>query len=507
MNKVASKFSCQVGKILDNSFKLTKTEVQKEETFNRNSFFVLTFVVVTFLTGCNAPARFEEQPWNFVFILIDDLGWTDLASYGSSFYETPNLDALAASGIRFTNAYATGPICSPTRASLMTGKYPATLKITDWIPGRRQWQWAKLLVPEFNQQLPLEEVTLAEALKPAGYVSASIGKWHIGGEGYYPTEQGFDLNIAGTHRGYPPNYFSPYQIPTLEGGEEGEFLTERLTEEAERFMEDNRDRPFFLYLTHFTVHTPLQAKQDVIDKYETKADPEAAQRHPVYAAMVESMDESVGQILEQIEKLGIAEKTIVLFASDNGGLIYEGSRKESVTSNVPLRAGKGHLYEGGIRVPMIVRWPGVTEPGTVVDVPVTSADFFPTILEMADLPESAGVDGESLVPLLRQSGTLGRESIFWHYPHYSNQGGEPSGAIRRGDYKLIELYRDGKLELYNLRNDIGEENDLAEQLPNRAGQLHRSLKKWRVGVGAAMPKENPDYDPAQSDQGLTGAQR
>ncbi|MDA2930393.1 sulfatase, partial [Acidobacteria bacterium AH-259-O06] len=456
------------------------------------SLSCLIFLVLgglTLLFSCASPTAPDGGRPNFVFILIDDLGWKDLGCYGSTFYETPNIDQLANEGMRFTDAYTAAPVCSPTRASLLTGKYPASLNLTDWIRGRKQWPWAKLLVPEFNQQLPLQEVTIAEALKAAGYVTASIGKWHLGQEPYYPTEQGFDLNFGGTHRGSPPTYFCPYEIPTIEECSEGEYLTDRLTEEAETFIEKNQDKPFLLYLSHFAVHIPLEAKQELIAKYEAKANAEQPQNNAVYAAMIESMDESVGRMMKKLQELQIADRTVIFFTSDNGGLVYEGKRTEAVTSNEPLRAGKGHLYEGGVRVPLIVRWLGLIEPGSVSPVPVTSTDFYPTILEMADMhvdPQQT-IDGVSFLSLLKQTGELKRDAIYWHYPHYSNQGGEPGGVVRQGDYKLIEFYRDGKLELYNLREDIGEKSNLAEQRPDKAAELHQMLKEWRRSVNAQMP--------------------
>jgi len=439
-------------------------------------------------------------------ILIDDMGWRDLACYGSGFYETPNIDRFAKQSVRFTNAYAACPVCSPTRASILTGKYPARLHVTDWIPGRKQWPSARLLTPAFKQELPLEEVTIAQALKPLGYVSASIGKWHLGGPPFYPDKHGFDLNVGGTAKGQPQSYFGPFNLPNLEGGSKDEYLTDRLTVEAEKFLEANRSRPFFLYLPEFAVHMPLQAKQGAIEHFQSKANPSAPQHDPIYAAMIASLDENVGRILKKLDDLNLSERTVVFFMSDNGGLVYENKRKDTVTSNAPLRAGKGHLYEGGIREPMMIRWPGVTKPGSTCDVPVISIDFFPTILEMAGVKVDPGgsVDGLSLRPLLRSNRSLHRDAMYWHYPHYSNQGGVPSGAIRAGDYKLIEFYDDGRLELYNVAADIRESNNLAQSDPKRASQMHQKLKQWRASVDASMPKPNPDYDPASADQGLTG---
>jgi len=450
----------------------------------------------------------QSRPWNFILILIDDLGWRDLGCYGSSSYLTPNIDRLAREGMRFTDAYASCPVCSPTRASIMTGKYPARLHLTDWIPGRKPWPTSKLHAPAFEQQLPHREITIAEALKSEGYVSASIGKWHLGGPEFYPESQGFSLNIAGTALGYPRSYFGPFDLPGLEGGTQDDYLTERLTDEAERFLEANRDRPFFLYLPEFAVHIPMQAREAAVEKHRKRIEPGALQQHPVYAAMVESVDEAVGRLTRKLAELQITDRTVILFTSDNGGLIYEGSSKRPVTNNAPLRAGKGHLYEGGIRVPLIVKWPGVTRPGSVSSIPVSSIDLLPTFREIAGAPSGVDpIDGTSLVPILNGTGHLSREALFWHYPHYSNQGGVPGGAVRKGEYKLIEFYEDGRLELYNLANDIWEQRNLAAREADKTKELHALLKEWRTSVGAAMPKENPDYDPTKADQGLTGAEK
>ncbi len=456
-------------------------------------------------TAAAAVAQ-PRRPLNFIFILIDDLGWTDLSCYGSTFYETPNLDRLASQGVRFTNAYASCPVCSPTRASVMTGKYPQRVGITDWIPGRKQWPAAKLLTPPNNLQLAHGEVTLAEALKPMGYSTASIGKWHLGGEGYYPEQQGFDLNIAGTHRGSPPSFFGPMELPNLIIEDKTEYLTDRLALEAEKYINQNRQRPFFLYYPDFAVHTPIQAKPDMVARYEPKARERALQNNATYAAMVESMDEAVGRLMKKLDDEGLAGNTVIFFTSDNGGLMHEGGRKDAITSNRPLRAGKGHLYEGGIRVPLIVRWPGAAKTGSVCDVPVSSIDFFPTILEMAGArPDpKLGVDGRSLTPLLRGKGGFRRDALYWHYPHYSNQGGLPGGAIRQGNLKLIEFYEDSRLELYDLAADAGERNNLAGKMPGKAADLHRKLKSWRTSVGAVMPAPNPAYDPLKANQGLMG---
>ena len=451
-----------------------------------------SFGAMSFLQGNQARAEGSgAQKPSFVFILLDDMGWKDLACCGSTFHETPNIDGLAAEGMKFTNAYAACPVCSPTRASILTGRYPARLHLTDWIPGHKR-PAARLRVPEFNQELPLEEVTIAEALKPAGYASAGIGKWHLGGEQFYPDKQGFDVSVGGTHQGQPPSYFYPYGIATIQTGREGEYLTDRLTEEAERFIERNREKPFFLYLSHYAVHTPLTAKQELIAGYEAKAGSGQDGANPVYAAMVHSVDESVGRIMAKLREFGIADRTIVIFTSDNGGLAR-------VTSNAPLRAGKGTLYEGGLRVPMIVRWPGAVKAGSTCEAPVTSADFCPTILGAAGVKRDPlhVVDGVSLMPLLRQIGGLDRKAIFWHYPHYHPGGATPGGAVRHGDYKLIEYFEDGRVELYNLSEDVGEQNDLAGRMPKTARKLRRMLAEWREAVNAAMPTPNPNYDPSK----------
>jgi arylsulfatase A-like enzyme len=375
----------------------------------------------------------------------------------------------------------------------MTGKYPARLHLTDYIPGEGDSPSHALLVPKWRKFLPLEEVTLAEVLKTAGYVCASIGKWHLGGPRYYPQHQGFDLNIAGGHIGHPASYFWPYEgkthtVPGLKaGGHEGEYLTDRLTEAAERFIEQNEARPFFLYFAHYAVHTPLQAKPVVTAKYRHRP-PQGAQTNAVYAAMVESVDDSVGRILGKLDALGIADNTVVVFMSDNGGLWPRS------TSNAPLRAGKGYAYEGGIREPLIVKWPGATRPGATCSVPVSSIDFFPTLIEMAGGKLPGPVDGCSLVPLLRQSGSIERQALFWHYPHYWNKARvRPYGVVRAGDWKLIELYEDMRVELYNLKDDLSETRDLAEARPGKAAELRALLHDWREAVDAQMPAPNPAF--------------
>lgn len=445
----------------------------------------LAAMVLTRLPGAAQPA----QPPNIIFILVDDLGWTDLGCQGSKFYETPNIDRLAREGMRFTQAYSACTVCSPTRAALMTGKYPARLHVTDWIKGH-EYPKARLKVPDWTMCLPLEERTIAEVLKEAGYATASIGKWHLGGREFYPDKQGFDVNLGGCDKGQPPSYFSPYGIPTLTDGPPGEFLSDRLTDEAIKFTEQNKAKPFFVFLPHYAVHTPLMGKSNVVAKYRAKADTNSPQRNAQYAALVESVDDSVGRLLRRLDELRLAENTVIFFTSDNGGLVLD-----NVTSNRPLRAGKGSAYEGGVRVPLIVKWPRVTQPGSVCETPIITPDFFPTLLEVAGLSSSpqSVLDGESLVPLLRQSGKLKRDAIYWHYPHYHPGGATPYSAIRDGDWKLIEFFEDNRVELYNLKDDIGEQANLAAKWPQQAKQLRERLQAWRQQVGAQMPTPNPDY--------------
>jgi arylsulfatase A len=459
------------------------------------------FFAVAGLAAAIGPASMgSEVPRpNVVVIVADDLGWADLGCYGSTFHETPNLDRLARSGMRFTDAYAACPVCSPSRAAIMTGRYPARLQLTDWLPGRPDRPSQRLLRPEFRQQLPLEEFTLAEALKPSGYIAASIGKWHLGGPPFWPEHQGFDVNVGGTETGSPPVGYFGFKTPTMTARSADEYLTDRLTDEAVAFIVRNRDRPFFAYLPHYAVHIPLQAKPGPLTRFKAKPVDGSSQSNPIYAAMLESLDEGVGRILKTLEVLEIADRTAIIFTSDNGGLSVKEGPNTPATSNAPLRAGKGHLYEGGIRVPLIIRWPGVTGPGSVSDVPVSGQDLYPTVLAIAGVKPDPGrvIDGESLAPLLRRDGGLKRDSLFWHYPHYSNQGGRPGGAVRQGPLKLIEQYEDGRLELYELDRDPGERHDIAAERPGEAARLRKRLDDWRVSVAARMPRANPAFDPSK----------
>jgi arylsulfatase A-like enzyme len=448
----------------------------------------------------------ERKP-NFIVVLVDDLGWRDWGCYGHPYHETPNLNRLAAESVKFTQAYAACPVCSPTRASLMTGRYPARLHLTDWIAGRKQWPASKLLTVPFEQQLPLTETTLPELLKPLGYRSASIGKWHLGGAGFAPTDQGFDVNIGGDHRGSPPGgYFGPFNLVNLKGGTKSELLTDRLTEEAVRFIGDSAGQPFLIYLPHYTVHTPIQAPEALTEKYRRKMASLGLDGNPTYAAMVETLDQSIGRLREKVQSAGLENDTVWIVTSDNGGLRFEGKAARPVTDNSPARNGKGHLYEGGIRVPLLIRWPGVTRNGAEASLPVTTPDLFATVADIAGARPRQTLDGRSLVPLLR-GGKLAETPLFWHYPHYSNQGGTPGGAMRDGEWKLIEFYEDNRLELYHLKSDAGERLNLVKKHAARANQMRARLEAWRKSVNAVMPKPNPGYDPATADQGLTGAEK
>jgi arylsulfatase A-like enzyme len=454
------------------------------------------------LGGSLSHLRAAEKP-NIVFILIDDLGQRDLGCYGSTFYKTPNIDRMARDGIRFTDFYAACPVCSPTRASILTGRYPQRMNVTDWIPGRKDAPDQRLCRPEISNELPLNEITIASVLQKAGYATALIGKWHLGGKGFEPMRFGFDVNVAGDETGTARSYFAPFEnksgkMPGLERAEDGEYLTDRLTTEAEAFIEKNKDMPFFLYLPHYAVHTPLKAPQAVIDKYKV-APAHGRQSNPAYAAMVELMDASVGRVLKKLDDLKLTDNTLVIFTSDNGGLATLEGLPFAPTFNGPLREGKGYLYEGGIRVPLVMKWPGKLKAGTTTNQVACSIDFFDTILEATGTTCESRRDGVSLLPVLRGE-KLAERPIFWHYPHYANQGGRPGGAVRFQKYKLIEFFEDGRTELFNVEDDISESRNLIEADPRRAVALSGMLRDWRKEVGAKMPKPNPDYKPNPPDK-------
>lgn len=472
-----------------------------------------------------SPSAAETGRPNVVMIVVDDLGWSDLGCYGGTFYETPHIDRLAKQGVRFTDAYATCPVCSPSRASLMTGKYPPRLGVTAHIgdQGPEHWRRNTPLRPaNYQGQLDLEETTLAEHFHDAGYATLHAGKWHLGGERHWPEYQGFDVNIGGWSQGGPfggKQYFSPYANPRLTNGPDGEYLTDRLAEETVRFINDHRFNPFFVHLSFYSVHVPLVARADLLEKYEAKlaklpvlSEPwtrtadgrvRARQDLPVYAAMVEAMDQAVGRVLKKLEETNLASETIVVFTSDNGGLAT-GDRGIAEaegwpTTNAPLRAGKGWLYEGGVRVPLIAKAPGVSQANLTRHDVVTGVDLAPTIADLAGLVEEAtsDVDGRSFAAALRGENEP-RGPVYWHYPHYGNQGGGPGGAIRDGDWKLIEWFRpDGahETELYNLHDDLSEEHNLAGEEPGLAAELQAKLASWRAEQLARMPTVNAKYDP------------
>ncbi|MEW4526316.1 sulfatase [Maioricimonas sp. JC845] len=450
---------------------------------------------LTLLAAAPSPAA-ENRP-NIVFILIDDLGWSDIGCYGNTFVETPHIDRLAGQGVRFTDFYAAGAVCSPTRASIQSGQYQARFGITDFIPGH--WRpFEKLIVPEVTRQLPFEIVTPAEALSTVGYRTGYFGKWHLGDRNHNPDRQGYETMVVTGGRHFAPRFRTTPKVDV----EDGEYLADFLTDQTVAFIEENRDEPFFVFLSHYAVHIPLEAKAQTVAKYEDKPKPETGINNPTYAAMIEHVDESVGRIMAKLDELDLAENTLLVFTSDNGGLrqTYTGTG-EIVTSNAPLRGEKGELYEGGIRVPLIVRWPGVTPAGTVCDEPTISIDFWPTFAEAAgaELSQHQTIDGLSLLPVLRDpQASLDRQAIYFHYPHYHHN--RPAGAIRAGDWKLIEYFEDGSVELFNLEEDISESRNVAGQYPDRAESLKRQLAQWRESVDARMPKPNPKHDPERADE-------
>ena len=519
------------------------------------SFLVTSFCIL-FCTCTNQKAQ-EREKMNVIFFLVDDMGWTDVGCYGSSFYETPNIDKFAQEGLKFTNAYATCHVCSPTRASILTGKYPARLHLTDWLPGRREFPFQKFLNAEINQHLPYEETTIAEALREEGYSTAIFGKWHLGEDPSGPMQHGFDVQVPQNWNKCCPNkgYHAPFGLDGIDEVE-GDYLTDRLTDEALKYIEEKQDEPFFVYLSHFAVHDPIQGRQDLVEKYKGKLSHASPSQQPdfilesnpddvtklsredldkliqeaeykghkvlpnrtvkikqiqdntQFAGMVESVDESLGRVLSKLEELGLSDNTIVIFFSDNGGMsagnfgnpdrvISEAQLdKAYATSNLPLRGAKGWLYEGGIREPLIIKWPKSGLKGEVCEVPVISTDFFPTILDMLGVPfaDDNTLDGVSLVRLLEGKDKLDREAIYWHFPHYSNHGMQsPGGAIRKGDYKLLEYYENNTIQLFNLKTDIGEQHDLVEIEPEKAEELQKELRDWRSAVNAQMMPPNPDY--------------
>ncbi len=484
---------------------------------------------------------------NIVFILADDLGVFDLSAGGSRFYESPNIDRIAHEGIRFTRGYASCQVCSPSRASIMLGKTPARHKITTYIGDPAgtahlnamtaessalpdfmntmyfhsdylgDWKRnTKLVPPAYRQNLPAEDTTLAEALQEGGYRTFFAGKWHLGSKGSWPEDHGFELNEGGFDAGAPSSYFSPYRNPKLPDRKSGESLPQRLGEETAKFIRDHHvahpNQPFLAYLSFYSVHAPLQTTQERWEKYRQKAttleSPEhrfmvdrtlpvrQVQDHPVYAGMIAAMDDAVGLVLQQLEDSGLTENTIVIFTSDNGGV---SSGDAYATSNLPLRGGKGRQWEGGFREPWYMKVPGVTTPSTTSDTPVIHTDFYPTLLELAGLPQrpEQHCDGVSIVPLMT-GGTIAKRDLFWHYPHYGNQGGEPSSIIMRDTMKLIHYWEDGRDELYDLNADPGEQKDIASQRPDEVKLLRERLNAWLIETQASLPVLNPTYDAAEA---------
>ena len=478
----------------------------------KNILLLALFIVLT--NKIIAQDNFKKP--NIIFFLVDDLGWMDTEPYGSKFYETPNIKKLAQEGMLFTQAYAANPVCSPTRASIMSGKYPSNFQATNWFGAPQPDEELKnnktkaknpLLSAAYQEYLPLKEITIPEALKNGGYQTFFAGKWHLGEtEDFWPEQQGFDINKGGYASGSPKSYFSPYKNPKLSDGPNGEHLPDRLAAETNQFIEANSQKPFFAMLSFYSVHNPLAGRKDLLEKYQEKRKAlglkdefsqegkfkvRINQSHATYAAVVEGMDLAVGKVLQKLKELKLDDNTIIVFFSDNGGLaINEGTP----TSNLPLRAGKGWLYEGGIREPLIIKWPNTIKAGSVNHTPVISNDFYATFLAAAKLPfmPKQHTGGTNILPLL-QGETSKERALFWHYPHYSNQGGSPGSAIRKGDWKLIRWYESGKEELFNLKNDIGEQKNLVEQETKIAKSLAKKLDKWLKSEQALFPEKNPAY--------------
>jgi len=466
---------------------------------------IVTLLLVSlFIFSCSSTKAQKQKKPNVVLILVDDMGWTDLGSFGSDLYQSPNIDKLANEGVQFTNSYSSCTVCSPTRASIVTGKYPARINVTDWIEGHK-YPWAKLNVPDWTMYLPNEEYTMAEAFKDAGYKTAHFGKWHLGEkEENWPENHGFDLNIGGYSKGSPQlrknegtyGYFSPYGNPRMEDGPEGEYLTERLSTEVCNYIDENSDKPFFVNFWLYNVHTPLQAKQDKIDKYKSLVDATAKHQNSTYAAMVEHTDDAVGKIITKLKEKGLYENTIILFSSDNGGLI--GNPKKPVTNNAPLRTGKGDIYEGGVRVPTIIYAPKHKIAHKKIHKPIISMDYYPTLMELAGISnaktKAQTLDGKSLLPLMKGKGEIERTALYWHYPHYHQEGGVPYSSIRMGDWKLIENFETNSFELYNLKDDISESKDLKNERTEIFSELKNQLSAWRSEVGAQYASPNDNFD-------------
>jgi len=468
--------------------------------------------------AAQASRAAEAKRANIVFFLVDDMGLMDSTLYGSKYYRTPNVERLARRGMMFTNAYAANPLCSPTRASILTGKYPCRLGITTpagHLPAQPDVPvlpkaappFHKVVCPRSRRFLPLEEYTLAEAFRDAGYATAFIGKWHLGhDEKWWPKAQGFDINIAGGRYPGPPSYFSPYRIQTLSDGPKGQYITDRLTDEAAGYLRKaaRADKPFMMCFWHYAVHAPFQGKEDLVAEYRKRKDPRGKQSCATMGAMIQSMDESLGRLLDTLDKLKLADDTIIIFFSDNGGNMYSTVEGVTPTNNYPLRAGKGNIHEGGVREPCIVVWPGAVKPGSTSDEIISSIDWYPTMLDMAGIskPPAVQFDGLSLAPVLKGKAALGREAIFCHYPHYMPAPGNlPSTSVRKGKFKLIRVYGEGPdrshgYELYDLAADVGETKNLAAKMPDKVKQLDALITRHLKATGAVVPILNPAYDPS-----------
>lgn len=478
--------------------------------FRFNLMFLLPLIsLVGFFGSCQQETTHYKKKQNVLFILVDDLGWTDLGYSGSTFYESPHIDQLSMESFQFTNAYSSGSVCSPTRAAILTGKHPARLNITDWIPGMND-DGNPLVGPIDLNELPLAEQTLPELMKANGYKTFFAGKWHLGGEGFYPEDQGFDENHGGHDKGSPPGgYYTPYKNPRLSDGPTGEYLPNRLTNESINFLEQVDDDPFLLYLSFYTVHTPIQESQKHIYYFNQKLsqlNPELEaikkeksglttmhQYNPAYASMVYAMDENVGRLIAALKEQNLYENTTIVFTSDNGGLstLHEKRKRGGPTSVLPLRAGKGWLYEGGIRIPLLIK-PAHSNPlDQVIDEPVVTHDLFPTICDLTQIDnQTTTIDGQSLVSLFESAESLDRSALFWHYPHYHGSGWTPGAAIRQGDWKLIEFYEEDHVELYHLANDISESNDLSKERPEMVTELRARLKERQKSTNAQMASVN-----------------
>lgn len=467
---------------------------------NKNLHPVIAGIVTALVLGISQVTEAQqlqakESAPNILLILTDDLGWRDLSCYGSTFYETPNIDRLASQGMRFTDAYSAANVCSPTRAAVLTGKTPARLHLTDFLSGL-DYPYVALSPPDWTRwYLPHEEVTLAEMLKQVGYETFYFGKWHLGGEEHFPVTQGFDHSVGESKSGWPGSYFYPWPEVKNMTGEKGEYLTDRLTDEVIKSLERSHNSPFFIHLSYYSPHRPTQAKEEYIRKYEAKLTPEQVQRNPTNAAMLEILDENIGRIMQTLNDLKLADNTLLIFTSDNGGVHY--ADRPQKTNNAPLRDGKGSSYEGAYRVPLIFRWPGNIPAGTETSEPVNSIDFFPTFQALIGQKQTAEqeLDGVNLLPLLLKQQPLERKALYWHYPHYHHGGASPHGVIRKGQFRLIEHFDGTPAELYDLENDIGETVNLINSMPDKREELLKDLRQWRQEVGAQMPTINPNYDP------------